>query len=123
MPSAHCTRDRAPRQRRSSRRAARSGMIARRMDLNYVLVWMVLLSAGLAIARGLRAGSARGWLAVAAAIAAATGVALAVAPRVAGYVGGALWGLLVVLPMLGAKLCSRFIIRQEFRQARAVASL
>lgn len=98
-------------------------MIGAPMDPNGLLLWMVLLAAGLTLARGARAGSPRGWMVVGAAILGVTLAALALEPGIAGFLGGGLWAVLVLLPALGSKLCAHFSLRQEYGKARAVAHI
>jgi rhomboid protease GluP len=95
----------------------------RRVDLNTILIWVVAVSAGLALARiaWARAASARGWAVALGLVLLALGAAAALAPGVAGYVGAAAWLVLVLAPAFGERALLRLGMRQEFGKARRLA--
>jgi len=93
------------------------------MDLNQILVWVVLATSILGLARLVRARVriARGWLVVHLLLLGVTLLLLAVTPDKAGLVAGAFWFVLVLIPSLGARYLQQLTIRQDYLSARTVA--
>src|SRR5437660_3500042 len=95
------------------------------MDLNGVLLWMVVISCGAVVLRGIRfvRTGGGGWVAVAAAILAAVGGTWLVRRDLAGLVGGALWATFVALPLMAMIATRSYVDRQRFGPAAVIASL
>ncbi|HEY3379664.1 MAG TPA: rhomboid family intramembrane serine protease [Armatimonadota bacterium] len=90
------------------------------MDLNYVLIWMVLMSCVAALVIQLKRRQ-WGWVTLFAGLLVLTLLLLVLAQPVAGLVAGACWALFIVLPLLGNKHLARLVVRQDYAKALRVA--
>lgn len=95
------------------------------MDLNYILIWMVVISAVIVMMRMLRVGIARtkDWFFLSLTILVVTSTLIFISPNIAGYVGGILWILFFILPMLCMRLFNRSIMQQQFSKALLMAKI
>ncbi|MBM3859910.1 MAG: rhomboid family intramembrane serine protease [Verrucomicrobia bacterium] len=93
------------------------------MSLNYILIWMVGVSAVLVLVRVARmsARQHRGWIVVNGVLLALLGAGLLWFAESAGYVAGAAWLLFVLTPMLGARLAWRWAMQQRYAAAWRLA--
>jgi rhomboid protease GluP len=93
------------------------------MDLNESLLWMVGLSCGVLLVRGVRVAAvgAVGWLIVAGVIEAVMGISWFICPQYAGLIGGGLWLPFLMIPLLAAAWSRRLIERQQSDKAAIIA--
>lgn len=87
------------------------------MSLNYILLWLVAASCVSIIARSLRAGTDRSWLAVSIGILVFTSFVAIIDADYAGLIGGTIWILLVVVPSVCTRLIARATLAQHYRRA------
>lgn len=93
------------------------------MDLNYILIWMVGISAAAVLVRVARM-SARlylGWIIVNGALLALLGAGLFFFPKSVGYAVGAAWLLFVLVPSLGTRVAWRWAMQQRYAAAWRLA--
>jgi rhomboid protease GluP len=93
------------------------------VDLNYVLMWIVGISAGagmLSILWRFR-GRQWGWLVVCALTLLTLGVGLLRFPERAGYAAAVAWATLFLVPLWGQRWLQRLAVRQRYRTARRLA--
>jgi len=90
------------------------------MNLNYVLLWIVGLSALMMVVRllGHRSRETRGWLLTAALALGLIVAGLILFPGEAGLVAGGFWLLFVLVPMFGSRWMQRQTLKQEYGKAR-----
>ena len=93
------------------------------MDLNYILIWMVGVSAAVTLVRLTRMGARlyRGWIIVNGGLLALLGAGLACFPAWAGYVTGAGWMLFVLIPSFGTRVVWRWGMQQRYVAAWRLA--
>lgn len=93
------------------------------MDLNYVLEWLVGISAGASLlVHGARFRFRfRGWILVFLLILAVFAAGKHLAPESAGYIAASVWFLFFMLPALGHRWLGRLLMRQRYDSARRLA--
>ncbi len=92
------------------------------MDLNYVLIWMVLMSCAVTFVAGIRQ-RAWGWVGVNAALIVLVLLLLCREPGMAGLVGGACWAVFVLLPSLGYRMMAQNLMRRNHGTAGRFAAV
>jgi len=93
------------------------------MNLNYILIWMVGVSAAVVLVRVARMSARlyRGWIVVNGALLALLGAGLLWFPELAGYAAGAAWLVFVLAPSLGTRLAWRWAMQQRYAAAWRLA--
>ncbi len=95
------------------------------MNLNYILIWMVGISATVVLVRLARISVQlyRGWIIVNSALLVLLGAGLLFFPGTAGYAAGGAWVLFVQLPSLGERVVWRWAVKQRYIAAWRLAML
>jgi len=93
------------------------------MNLNYILIWIVGVSAAVVLVRMARMSARlhRGWIVVNSALLALLGAGLLWFPEQAGYAAGAAWLAFVLGPSLGARVTWRWAMQQRYAAAWRLA--
>lgn len=92
------------------------------MDLNWILLFVALISPLLVLAKAWQPGEIyRGWRLAAVAVLAITGLAWIFVRNVAGYIGGGAWFVLLFIPAVGLRKMTELAAQQRYAAARRLA--
>lgn len=92
------------------------------MDLNWILLFVAVISPLLVLAKAWRPGEIyRGWRVAAAIVLAITGLALIFRRNAAGFIGGGAWFALLFIPAVGLRKMTELAAQQRFAAARRLA--
>jgi len=95
------------------------------MDLNYILLWMVGISAASTLYRcyQLERGGPHGRKIACILLLGLVGIGIFLFPDVAGYVAGVPWVVLILLPSLAVRRLQRLIVAEDYKSAANTARL